>query len=215
MIGPLSDATLAARRALIALGRRYFGLGWLFATVGNLSARVGDRVVITASGRHKGDLVDADFVEVDLAGRLVGAGFEGGRASAEAAIHLAVYRAHPDAGFCLHVHTVASTLVAGGRRDLGELRAGVPVVVLSGLEMLKAWDLWDEDVVAALPVFDNHADVARIAAEVAAYFAHRPRPPVPALIVRGHGITAWGPDAFSANRHLEATEFLCQVVGAR
>jgi len=209
-LSPLSDATLAARRELVALGQRYFKLGWLFGTVGNLSARVGDRVVITASGRHKGDLVDGDFVEVDLAGALSAAGFEGGRASAEAAIHLAVYRTHLEATHCLHVHTVASTLIAGDAE-----RHGVPIVTLAGLEMLKAWDLWDEDVVAALPVFPNHADVARIGAEVEAYFGARPLPPVPALIVRGHGITAWGRGAFAANRHVEATEFLCQVARAR
>lgn len=212
MSATLSDASLPARRDLVALGQRYFKLGWLFGTVGNLSARVGDRVVITASGRHKGDLVEVDFVEVDLAGELVASGFPGGRASAETAIHLAVYRTHPAVTFCLHVHTVASTLVAG---DPGAARGGVPVVVLSGLEMLKAWDLWDEHAVATLPVFPNHADVSRIGAEVEGYFRAGPLPPVPALVVRGHGITAWGEDAFAANRHVEATEFLCQVSRAR
>lgn len=207
----LSESTLAARRDLARLGRRYFNLGWLFGTVGNLSARVGDRVVITASGKHKGDLEELDFVEVDLDGTLLAAGHPGGKASAETSIHLAVYRTHPSATFALHVHTIASTLLVGRRAG------NPPTVSFEGLEMLKAWDLWDESVVAELPLFANHVDVAVIGREVEAYYRelNASLPEVPALIVRGHGITAWGTDAFTANRHLEATEFLCQIERAR
>jgi len=213
-VAALSDASLAARRDLARLGRRYFNLGWLFGTVGNLSARVpgsSDRVVITASGKHKGDLEERDFVEVSLDGTLLAAGHPGGRASAETSIHLAVYRTHPNATFGLHVHTIASTLLVAHRGGQP------PTVAFEGLEMLKAWDLWDESVVAELPLFANHADVADIGREVEAYYRALPptTPAVPALIVRGHGITAWGTDAFTANRHLEATEFLCQIERAR
>lgn len=207
----LSESTLSARRDLMRLGRRYFHLGWLFGTVGNLSARVDQRVVITASGKHKGDLEELDFVEVDLDGALLAASHPGGKSSAETSIHLAVYRTHPRATFALHVHTIASTLLAGHRGG------NPPTVSFEGLEMLKAWDLWDESVVAELPLFANHADVAIIGREVEAYYQtlSASAPEVPALIVRGHGITAWGTDAFTANRHLEAAEFLCQIERAR
>ncbi|MFO0748653.1 MAG: methylthioribulose 1-phosphate dehydratase [Myxococcota bacterium] len=212
-VEPLSPATAAARAELVRLGRRYFGLGWLYATAGNLSARVGDRVVITASGKHKGDLGPDDFVEVDLAGALRASGSPTGKASAETSIHLALYRAHPTAAFALHVHTVASTLV--GATALAP--TGIPIVAFEGVEMVKAWDLWQDGVRAELPVFPNHADVARIGEDVARHFAALPpgTPPVPALLVAAHGITAWGADAFTANRHLEATEFLCQLELAR
>lgn len=210
-MGPLASETEAARDELARLGRRYFALGWLYATAGNLSARVGDRVVITASGKHKGDLSPLDFVEVALDGALVASGHPGGKASAETAIHLALYRAHAAARVVLHVHTVASTLVRGGPARDGD----VPAIRFEGVEMLKAWDLWDEGAAAELPVFPNHADVGRIGADVARHFAGPRTPAVPALLVAAHGITAWGPDAFAANRHLEATEFLCQLARAR
>lgn len=215
MSAQLSPATEAARHDLVRLGRRYFELGWLFATAGNLSARVGDRVVITASGKHKGELAERDFVEVDLDGALLAAGHPGGKASAETSIHLAIYRARPSAAVALHVHTVASTLVHG--RAYADAATAIPVVRYQGVEMVKAWDLWDEGLTVDLPVFPNHADVPQIGRDVARHLAELPAsaPIVPALLVAGHGITAWGSDAFTANRHVEATEFLCRLELAR
>lgn len=209
--GPLSPETLPLRRALAGLGARYHRQGWLFGTSGNLSARLGDRVVLSASGRDKGALGDDDFVEVSLDGRLLGS--SGGKPSAETSIHLALYETRPEAGVVLHVHTVASTLARPDTAPLGE--ADVPRLRFSGLELIKGWGLWDEHAVADLPVFPNHASVPRIASEIAAFYRHHPHEPVPALLIAAHGITAWGVDPFGANRHLEVTEFLCQVAHAR
>jgi len=203
--------SLDARRALVELGRRYHLMGWVLGTSGNLSARAGDagdRVVLTASGRHKGTLSLDDFVELSPDGTVLAAGC-GARPSAEGGIHLAIYRRIPEAGAVLHVHTVASTLVSTDE----EVAGGPGLLHLGGLEMVKGWGIWAEGAEAPLPLFTNHADVERIADEVEAYLEeHRA---VPALIIAGHGITAWGPDIFAANRHLEVTEFLCQVARAR
>ena len=201
----LSSETEPARRALSELAKRYHGAGWLLGTAGNLSMRVsasdtGDRVLITASGKDKGLLGPDDFVEVDLDGGLLAAG-PGRTASAETSIHLAVYGRVAKAQAVLHVHTVASTLV----RASGDLPG---TLTFRGLEMLKGWGLWAEDAVGILPVFANHTDVSHIAGDVGRYLAeHRD---VPALVIQGHGITAWGDDLESAHRHVEITEFLCQ-----
>lgn len=227
---PLSDATLEARTQLVALGARYHRAGWLLGTSGNLSARVatpsGERVVVTASGRDKGHLGREDFVELDLDGVLVAAGDgrlradpiatpEPGRCrpSAEASIHLALYRTRPAARVALHVHTVASTLAAAD--DAFPDAPATPRLTFGGLELIKGWDVWDEGAVAHLPVFPNWSQVPRIAADIEAFYRTHPDERVPALLIAAHGITAWGPDAFSANRHLEVAEFLCRVALAR
>lgn len=205
----LSEETLVMRRALAELGARYHRQGWLFGTSGNLSAKVGERIVVSASGRDKGRLGDEDFVEVTLEGELVGSA--GGKPSAETSIHLAVYQTRPDARVALHVHTVASTLAVADVTPAGE----VPRLRFTDLELIKGWGLWDEGAVADLPLFPNHGAVPRIGSDIAEFYRAHPNEVVPSLLIAGHGITAWGADAFSANRHLEVTEFLCQVALAR
>ncbi|TNF25297.1 MAG: methylthioribulose 1-phosphate dehydratase [Deltaproteobacteria bacterium] len=212
----LSDDTLELRGLLAELGRRYHAAGWLMGTSGNLSARLpapdggpGDRALVTASGRHKGRLGTSDFVIVDLDGNLVAAGPDA-RPSAETRLHLAVYRRVPEAGVALHVHTVASTLLAP---DMDGVDGAIGHARFADIEMIKGLDLWHPEDAAALPLFANHAHVPDIAADVERYYAV-PRE-VPAFVIRGHGITAWGSDPFTADRHLEVTEFLCRVALAR
>ncbi len=225
LVAPLSEAGLETRRRLAELGARYHRAGWLFGTSGNLSARITvdgqTRVVVTASGRDKGHLGVDDFVEVDLDGLLL-AGPPGGRPSAETTIHLAIYRTRPSANVALHVHTVASTLAipdeapTSGTAHSGNLTSpDQPRLTFTGLELIKGWDLWEEGAVASLPVFSNHSSVPAIANEIAAFYEAFPHEAVPSLLIASHGITSWGHDAFTANRHLEVTEFLCQVALAR
>ena len=211
---PLSSATRALRDNLAQLGARYHRAGWLMGTSGNLSARTptpgGDRIVMTASGRDKGNLTPDDFVELDPAGHLLAAGTDA-QPSAEASIHLALYRAHPSATFALHVHTVASTLAISDTSSTSAIHH----ITFQHLELIKGWGLWDEHATAALPIFPNWPHVPKIAQEIATYYRAPDASPVPALLIATHGITAWGIDAFTANRHLEVTEFLCQVALAR
>lgn len=225
MTAPLSPSTLEARTRLAALGARYHRAGWLMGTSGNLSARVvsddpgaphDDRIVVSASGRDKGELGPEDFVELDLHGELLAAGESHGRRarpSAEASIHLALYRTRPKARVALHVHTVASTLALPD----GDLDGapGLQHLRFTGLELIKGWDLWEEGAVADLPYFPNWPHVPDIARDVELYYQRHPDDRVPALLIAHHGITAWGADFFAANRHLEVTEFLCQVALAR
>ena len=138
------------------------------------------------------------------------------RPSAETTIHLAIYRTRPDTRVALHVHTVASTLTTpDGAFAAAAEEDRVPRRTFFGLELIKGWDLWDEHATAHLPVFPNWPEVPRIARDIEAFYRTHSNERVPALLIASHGITAWGSDAFTANRHLEVTEFLCQVALAR
>ena len=206
----LSAESLQLRGALCELAARYHGAGWMMGTSGNLSARfdgaAGDqRCVITASGHPKGDLGLEDFVEMSLDGDTIGAG-DGQRPSAETSIHLAIYRQVPEARAVLHVHTVASTLL--------EATAGEPATInFTGYEMVKGWGLWGEGDSAELPVFPNHSEVPRIAVDVERWLSTAQS--VPAMVIRRHGLTAWGDSLKTADRHLEVAEFLCRVAERR
>ncbi len=205
--GALDGASLDLRRRTAALAARYHSAGWMLGTAGNLSARfLGSdgthRAVITASGCDKGRLGDEDFVEVDEGGALVAAG-PGRRASAETSIHVAIYRSLPAVAAVHHVHTVASTLARPADGHVpGEIR-------FRDLEMIKGWGLWEPGFEACLPVFANHPKVPDIARDLAEWL-REPRP-VPAMLIAGHGLTAWGESLDATLRHVEITEFMCRV----
>jgi methylthioribulose-1-phosphate dehydratase len=119
--------------------------------------------------------------------------------SAETSIHRAIYEQVPDVRAVYHVHSVEASIVS--HMALG---AGAE---LPPLEMLKGFGIWDDEPQVILPVFDNHADVPRIADEVRARFAAEP-PRVPALLIRGHGATVWAGSTISALHYVELLEFV-------
>lgn len=189
------------KSALVEIGRRQDARGWVPATAGNLSCRAEDGTVwITGSGVHKGRFTEADLVRVDLQGEVL----EGvRRPSAETSLHLAVYRTHPGAQACLHVHTVAAALVCrlaqGDRLDLPPL------------EIVKAFGIWEQDPSVHVPVFANLLSVPAIAQQVEAAFSHA-APRVPGFLIAQHGLTAWGADLERADYALEAFEFLFRAM---
>lgn len=68
---------------------------------GNASLRIGTACLLTCSGAAKGDLGPGDLALVDIAS---GAVLAGGKPSSEGAMHLAIYRARPDAMAVVHTH---------------------------------------------------------------------------------------------------------------
>lgn len=178
-------------------------------TAGNLSARADDgHFWITASGLPKGRLDEGDFLLVRVAdGAVVERGREGLGPSAETGIHAAVYALDPQARACLHGHTVVACLATA--RLEGRPRA----IPLPGLEMLKAFDVREQEPSAELVLFDNHLDVARIAGDVRARFASA-LPALSAFLVRDHGPTVWGRGVQEAYNRFEALDFLLGFVAA-
>ncbi|MHB1587303.1 MAG: methylthioribulose 1-phosphate dehydratase [Acidiferrobacteraceae bacterium] len=190
------------REELIAIAREFHARGWMPGTAGNLSARAGDDFWITASGRSKGRLTVDDFVRVDRHG-VARETVSHRKPSAETSLHAAAYEIDPSARACLHVHSVCACLVSARVRG--------PALRLPAIEMIKAFDIWSADPKVDLPLFENHADVSRIAADVRrAFGVHRPT--IPAFLVRGHGITVWGPSLEHAYHRVEALEFLLEVL---
>ncbi|MFT2014433.1 methylthioribulose 1-phosphate dehydratase [Streptomyces sp. 796.1] len=195
----------SARRQLARYARTLYERGWMPGTAGNLSVRGrGDTLVITGSGRPKGELTERDMVAVRLdTGAEVGAGPV--RASAETAIHRAVYRA-TRAGAVIHVHAPYATATAT-RVGHPERRRTLPV---ERLELLKGLGLADPSR-TELPVFPNWPEVSAIARDVAGHLAGAVDPP-PGLLIADHGITAWGRDLAQARDRLECLEAVCQLL---
>lgn len=178
--------------------------GWFPATSGNLSIRVGDftpeqfTFAITASGKDKSVNTPSDFLLVNEKGQPTET--TGLKPSAETLIHCEIYKA-TGCGAIFHVHTVFNNLVS----ELFWERKSIPV---DGVELIKAFNIWDEEAQIEVPILPNYADIPRIAELVQDAIVPR----VPGIMLRKHGIYAWGANAFEAKRNLEAFEYLFEYV---
>ncbi|MEU5431300.1 class II aldolase/adducin family protein [Streptomyces olivoreticuli] len=94
---------------VVSTARRTTADGLVVGTSGNVSARVGDVVLVTPSGVPYDRLGPKDAVGVDLDGRQVLGELT---PTSELPMHLAVYRS-TDAAAVVHTHAVHATAVAG------------------------------------------------------------------------------------------------------
>lgn len=118
--------------------------------------------------------------------------------SAETSIHTAIYRA-TSAGAVVHVHAQHTTAQSIDAPQM--LR-------FSGYELIKGFGATET---IDIPVFTNHADVARIGADVERYLTGHPDA-APVLFIAGHGVTAWGADLAQARDRAECLEAMCELV---
>lgn len=190
--------TMAADAAM------FWRRGWMLGTCGNLSVKLNDdplEMLVTASGVDKSQLSALDFLKV-------GAGLEilaptPHKPSSEVTVHEVVYR-HTPARACYHVHSVFNNLAS---------QINDRFVDLTGVEMTKGLagiSLGDK---VHLPIVENSRDMLQLAKNVEAGLDKR----YPAVLVRLHGVYAWGADPVEARRHIEVIEFLleyyCRAAG--
>lgn len=87
---------------LIEVCRALERKGFIAATDGNVSCRLqDDRLLVTPSGKAKGELKPIDLLVTDLEGLPVSGS---GRPSTEIRMHLLVYSRRPDVGAVVHAH---------------------------------------------------------------------------------------------------------------
>jgi methylthioribulose-1-phosphate dehydratase len=187
---------------LAEIGRQFYARGWVLSTSGNFSAVMSRnplRLAITASGADKGTLSAAQIVEIDEQGQVMAGP---GQPSAEASLHLAIARAR-GAGAVLHTHSIWSTILADGAT-----RGGLAV---EGYEMLKGLEgVTTHRHREWLPVLDNTEEWAAAVPEVEA--ALNRHPDAHGFLIRRHGLYTWGRSLTEAKRHVEALEFLFEVM---
>ena len=192
------DEEARAVAAVIAAGRAAAARHWVPATSGNFSVRIDARqIAITRSGVDKGALLPADILIQPLDAPLVP------RSSAEAPLHTALYRSHPQIGAIFHSHSPAATV-------LSRLAEAEGRVVLHGWELQKALTgVTTHEARVEVPVFANEQDTEALSERVEARLAagsdfHL----APGYLLSGHGLYAFGATPAEAARHLEALETL-------
>jgi len=172
---------------------------WFMGTSGNLAIKVHvDPIefLVTASGKDKKKRTSEDFLLVDSDGKPTANTHL--KPSAETLLHCAIYR-ETKAGCSLHVHTVANNVISEIYGDEGK-------VDFQGIELIKAFGMWEEDAILSIPIIPNHAHIPKLTEALTPHLSTDKG----AVLIRNHGITVWGKDGFEAKKLLEACEFLFQ-----
>jgi L-fuculose-phosphate aldolase len=187
----------AAASAIVAAGRRLGDRRLVVAAEGNLSIRLGDRLLVTPSGRRKDELAPEDLL-------LVPADPEGPpgdpdrpdlEPTSDLRIHRAIYAARPDVGAVAHAHLPSSLTLT--------LAAQVPdptALPETGLLLPRL------PFVAQLAM--GSPELARA---IAASLTDGVEPPASAVLLERHGAVAVGGTLEEAVDRLELVDLLCRV----
>jgi L-fuculose-phosphate aldolase len=176
------------KQDIVRICRMLHRKNYLAATDGNVSVRLGDRLLITPSGVNKG-LMEADQVlTVDLRGQVL----EGeGRPSSEIRMHLLAYELRPDVAAVVHAHLPYATGCTLAGIDLLEPILPEVVITLGGIPTAPYATPGTPEVPAAIRDFIQEYD---------------------AILLSRHGAMTVGRDVMDAYNKMEKLEHIARVV---
>ena len=160
--------------AIVAEGAALEAAGLAPAASGNLSVRIADGMLLTPTGTRLGALGAAALARLDEAGTRV----SGPLPSKEAPLHLAIYRARPDARAIVHLHAPHAVAVS----CLADLDPDDALPAYTAYRVMRIGRL---PLVGYVPPGDPALGDA---AAAAAPRAGR------GLLLANHGLVAWGRD---------------------
>ncbi len=154
---------------------------------GNISARDGDRVYITASGTVIGDLKPEDIIICDLNGNVI----DGSRKpSKETGMHLEIYNARPEIGAVVHASPFYSTF------------CGCSSITLKTDLFIEA--MYYDEKIQSIPYF--HAGSAALAKAVGEVCRN-----THTILMENHGVLVYDITLSESKTALEITENLCKM----
>ena len=177
------------RETLCQVGKLLYDRGYCAANDGNLSVRVGDRLLITPSGVSKGRMTPDMLLVTDLEGRVL----SGDRhPSSEGKLHCIIYLRRPDVSAVVPAHPPVSTAFAVCRRGLTEPWLAELVSGLGEVPVTEGFAMPSTDQVprSIEPFLADHN----------------------AVLLANHGAVAWGEDLWSAFDRLETVEHTAKIL---
>jgi len=183
----------------IQAGQFLYARGWSPATSSNYSARLStDQVLLTVSGKHKGQLSVEDILATDLQAQSLE---PNKKPSAEALLHTQLYNWQANIQAVLHTHSVNATV-------LSRLEHAA-AIEFTDYELQKAFaGISSHEQPLLVPIFANDQDMPRLAKQVQAWLDNHPD--CQGYLIRGHGLYTWGASMADALRQIEAFEFLLE-----
>jgi L-fuculose-phosphate aldolase len=168
------------KKDLTQFSRLSYDRGLVAARGGNLSIRIPgtERVLITPSGISLRDITPEIIIEVDIQGNLL-KGKKNLKPSKETPFHTSIYRIRTDVMAIAHVHPPFSTALSLKDKPF-------PILTAPGMVNLVKVPLVEFALMGTKELCDHVSEVARGNMDVKA------------LLLKGHGIIAMGPDLASA-----------------
>lgn len=121
-----------ARESIVRTARSLFDRQLTHGSTGNISVRVGDRILVTPTGSSLGTVTAEELSVIDMDGKHI----DGARPSKEAFLHAAVLRARPSAGAVVHTHSTCSAAVSA-LNGLDPANALPPITAYYGMRIGK------------------------------------------------------------------------------
>jgi L-fuculose-phosphate aldolase len=175
------------KAAIIEVGLRLYQKGLVTATDGNISVRVENGHLVTASGVSKGSLTPGQVIFIDHAGHKPPSGLA---VSSEDLMHAAIYRSRPDVQAVIHAHPPFATAFAVAHLPLDSRILAEAVAVLGTIPLTRY----------ATP---GTAELANIVAEGLANGN--------AALLANHGAITVGPTLTQAHYRMETLEHVARV----
>jgi L-fuculose-phosphate aldolase len=176
------------REEIVRFGRLLHQRGYVAATDGNLSVRIGSEMVLcTPTSVSKGMMSPEDMVLVDMHGRKV----SGARAcSSEVAMHLLIYRLRPDVNGIVHAHPTTATGYAAAGMQMNEALISEVVLSLGAIPLASYGTPGTPELSDALePLIPNHD----------------------AIIMANHGVVTYGDTLLRAYMNMETVEHFAKI----
>jgi L-fuculose-phosphate aldolase len=173
---------------IVRICRMLHRKNYLAATDGNVSVRLGDRVLITPSGVHKGLMEPDQVITVDLEGFVIAGA---GKPSSEIQMHLLAYRLRPDVHAVVHAHLPYATSCTLAGVSLLEPILPEVVITLGGIPTAPYATPGTAEVPAAIRDFIMDFD---------------------AILLSRHGAMTVGRDVTDAYNKMEKLEHTARVV---
>lgn len=175
------------KQDIIDTGRWIMEKQLTWGTSGNLSARDGDRIYITASGTVLGALEEKDLITVEPDGNRI----EGeGKPSKEMGMHLAIYRKCPDVKAIIHASPFYSTFAACTDMELHN--------------NLFIESMYYDERILRIPYYHAGSRALKDAVEKVCADTR-------VILMENHGILVYDADMKEARVSLDVTENVCRM----
>ncbi len=148
---------------------------------GNMSVRVGDKVLITPSGVNKGLVSEDDLVLIDMKGNVI----SGGKPSIEHKFHLGLYKANPEVNAVVHCHPLYCLVLATRGEEINSTLTPEGVLLLDRVPTVRYETPGSDALVKAVLEYSD----------------------APAMLMAKHGAITQGRTLEEAFNRMEELEF--------
>ena len=176
------------RRDIIEIGRKMYRNRYIVAGDGNISVRLDDHILITPSGKNKGELKPEDLIVIDNSGKVVKGK---NKPSSEYRMHVCIYERREDVKAIIHAHPLFATTFAACRMELSEPVLPEMIVFLKNVPLARYATPGTEEVCLSIDNLSANHEV---------------------ILLANHGALCYSDSLERAYQMLERLEHCAQII---